>query len=603
MHQTFDTTPTPELTPPRIAQFRKQFSGHGIDAFLIPRADEYQGEYVPPSAERLKWLTGFSGSAGIAIVAKNKAALVVDTRYTIQSRAEVDAKIFQFPKFERNTLANWVMENLPRKSIIGFDPFLHTIREIEKLSDQISEKEIKLKPIAKNLVDRVWGKERPKPPVGQVALQPLKYSGRNAEDKISDIQKVLQSENQSATVLTLPDSIAWLFNIRGSDIPHNPVALAYAIIPARGKPSLFIHLEKLSSDVKKYLKSIVRLHHPDVLKTQLTALKTHKNPVRVDDASAAWWFGRTLGLKKITRAADPCLKRKAIKNAAEIKGARAAHVRDGIAMVQFLHWLDESCATDAVDEISAAKQLETFREETGALRDISFDTISGSGPNGAIVHYRVSTATNRPLKSGELYLVDSGAQYQDGTTDITRTIAIGTPTDDMRDRFTRVLKGHIGIATAKFPSGTRGVDLDPFARRALWDVGLDYGHGTGHGIGSYLSVHEGPQSISRAGMVPLETGMICSNEPGYYQEGAYGIRIENLILVTKHKTATKTDKAFLEFETLTLAPIDLRLVKIDLLTEQERHWLNDYHANVRKALDPKLDASRRKWLKNATKEI
>ncbi len=603
MFQSFDSNPNPTLAAPRISELQRLLTTAKLDAFLVPRADEHQGEYVPPNAERLHWLTGFSGSAGTAIVAKNKAALVVDGRYTVQARTEVDGTIFDFPEFVPGALATWVKTHLASKATIGFDPWLHTVHEVEALTEALSEKQIRLKPTSRNLVDRVWGRARPKPPQAPVSIQPIKYAGQSAEEKLADVQAQLQAAKQSAVVLTLPDSIAWLFNIRGHDIAHNPVALAFAIIPATGKARLFIDRVKLSPEVKAHLKPVARLHNPDELKTQITALKTAKKPVRLDPKTAAWWFLRTLGEKNIARKPDPCLAMKAVKNTAEIKGARAAHVRDGVAMVQFLCWLDTHAPSGKVDEIAAVEKLEALRAATGALRDISFDTISGSGPNGAIVHYRVSTETNRKLKKGELYLVDSGAQYQDGTTDITRTIAIGKPTQEMRDRFTRVLKGHINLATASFPVGTRGIDLDPFARRALWDAGLDYGHGTGHGIGSYLSVHEGPQSISRAGMVALKVGMICSNEPGYYKEGAYGIRIENLVLVEEAGIPTNGEKEILRFGTLTLAPIDLRLIDVNLLTDEERTWLNDYHAKVAKVLLPKLGKPESEWLKKAAKPI
>ncbi len=603
MFQTFDADPQPDLARPRVAGLRQILTASKVDAFLIPRADEHQGEYVPPSAERLLWLTGFSGSAGIAVVGKTKAALVVDGRYTVQARAEVNTKIFDLPVFKTGALSEWVNANLPTGSTVGFDPWLHTVRDIENIGRALEARKIRLKPMPRNLVDRTWGRDRPKPPLAAISIQPMKYAGRTSADKIADVQKELGDHNQAAVVLTLPDSIAWLFNIRGGDIAHNPVPLAFAIVSASGKAKLFVAPEKISAEVKAHLKPVARTYHPDELKTHISELKTVKKKVRLDPATAAWWFARALGTKNIARQSDPCLAMKAHKNIAEIKGARSAHLRDGVAIAEFLCWIDENVGSGAVDEITAVEKLEACRQATGALRDISFDTISGSGPNGAIVHYRVSTATNRKLQRGELYLVDSGAQYQDGTTDITRTIAIGKPTDEMRDRFTRVLKGHIGLATARFPVGARGVDLDPFARRALWDAGLDYGHGTGHGIGSYLSVHEGPQSISRAGMVPLQAGMLCSNEPGYYKEGAYGIRIENLVLVEPATKPAGGDKAMLSFETLTLAPIDRRLIVKKMLSDEERKWLNDYHAMVLEKLSPKVDSKTSAWLKTATKPL
>ena len=460
---------------------------------------------------------------------------------------------------------------------------------------------IKLVPTARNLVDRVWGRARPPAPADPVTLHPQKFAGRSAQDKIADIQKRLKADKQDAVILTLSDSVAWVFNIRGSDIPHTPVALAFAIVPASGKPELFIAADKLAPAVRAQLETFAKVSEPAALADRLKALRTAGKRVRLDPHTAGYWFSRALGgTKRIARGPDPSLALKAIKNAVEIKGARAAHLRDGLAVTRFLAWLDGAAATGALDEIEAVRRLEGFRRATNQLREISFDTISGSGPNGAIVHYRVSEATNRKLRPGELFLIDSGAQYLDGTTDITRTVAIGKPTNEMRERFTLVLKGHIAIATARFPKGTRGIDLDPYARRALWQHGLDYDHGTGHGIGSYLSVHEGPQSISRAGMAVLEPGMLLSNEPGYYKEGAYGIRIENLVLVTELQKLPGADRETMGFETLTLAPIDRRLIVKDILTADEIAWLDDYHARVAAALAPELDEDARAWLRHAT---
>jgi Xaa-Pro aminopeptidase len=406
-------------------------------------------------------------------------------------------------------------------------------------------------------------------------------------------------------VLTLPDSIAWLFNIRGSDVAHIPVVLAFAIVPVTGKPELFVDAAKVTAEARAHLSPVARISAPQELAKRLAALKASGKRVRLDPATAGTWFFRKLkgGKARIVRGTDPCLLPKARKNSAEIKGTRAAHKRDGAAIVRYLAWLDREASGGKIDEITASQKLEEVRAETQALKEISFDTISGSGPNGAIVHYRVTSATNRKLKSGELFLLDSGAQYVDGTTDITRTIAIGKPTREMQERFTLVLKGHIGIATARFPKGTRGIDLDPFARRALWEAGLDFDHGTGHGVGSYLSVHEGPQSISKRGMVALEPGMIISNEPGYYKEGAYGIRIENLVLVTEPEQIPGGDREVMAFETLTLAPIDRRLVLPAMLSPAEREWLNAYHARVLATLAPELSPADRTWLQSATMSL
>lgn len=599
MFQSFEAPTELESSMDRINRLRSLLPELRVDAVLVPRADEHQGEYVPASAERLKWLTGFSGSAGIAAITRRAGALFVDGRYTVQARSQVskELEILQVPEAR---LSDWLRQKLRPGAAVGFDPRLHTVSEIERLTEALADRNVKLKPLARNPVDRIWGAERPPAPMGKVRPHPLKYAGRAAEDKIAEIQKALKADGQDAVVLTLPDSIAWLFNIRGSDVQHNPVALAFAIVPAQGKPELFIAQEKLDAEAKAHL-AFARISEPEALGAKLGQLKAAGKRVRLDPNTASWWIARQLGgPQRIARAQDPCILPKARKNEVEIKGARAAHLRDGAAVVRFLAWLDREAPGGRLDEITAARKLEEFRAETKALLDISFDTISASGPNGAIVHYRVTEATNRRLKSGELYLVDSGGQYLDGTTDITRTIAIGRPSAEMRERYTLVLKGHITIATARFPRGTRGIDLDAFARRALWEKGLDYDHGTGHGVGSYLSVHEGPQSISRRGMAVLEPGMIISNEPGYYKEGAYGIRLENLVLVTKPEKVPGGDREMMSFETLTLAPFDRRLIKVDLLTPAEITWVDDYHARVRQMLAPQLNAEDRSWLEAAT---
>lgn len=605
MFQTFTASADPSRSAPRIARLRALMAAQKIAAFLVPRADEHQGEYVPPSAERLKWLTGFSGSAGLAVVTGQQAALFVDGRYTIQAAQECDPTIFEFPGLARSKLAEWLTAHLREGSVVGFDPWLHTAGEIKRLQAQIEKKGLELKPVARNLVDRTWGHDRPAPPRNPVILHPVKKAGRTADKKIADVQKRLRADGQSYVVLTLPDSICWLLNIRGTDIAHNPVVLAFAIVPAEGMPELFIDSAKLSNDVRRELERVVMLAEPGGLATRIAELRSEGQAVRLDPETAAYALARGLGPKTVSAGADPCIGLKAIKNSAEIAGARKAHIRDGAAMVRFLQWLDRAAACGKLDEISTVRKLEDLRMATRHLREISFDTISGSGPNGAIVHYRVSEATNRLLGKGELFLIDSGAQYEDGTTDITRTVAIGTPSEEMKERATLVLKGHIALATARFPRGTRGIDLDPFARRALWQHGLDYDHGTGHGIGSYLSVHEGPQSISRAGMVPLEPGMICSNEPGYYKTGAYGIRIENLVLVTDAEVPQGGERPMMGFETLTLVPIDRRLINKSLLTKEERDWINAYHARVREVIGEVVAGEDDvvKWLHAATQPV
>lgn len=603
MFQTFETTADPSVVASRVAALRAWMSKAKVDAVLIPRADEHQGEYVPPSAERLKFLTGFTGSAGLAIVTRKTAVLFIDGRYTVQARSETDTAIFEVSLLPRARIAEWLIDRIGKKASVGFDPWLHTITEIRRLATALSAKHIALKPLSKNPVDVIWGKLRPKPPKAPVMVHPDVLAGRSATEKIAMAQTTLKADNQHAAVLTLPDSICWLFNIRGSDIAHNPVALAFAVLPVTGKPEIFIDGEKLDATTRRHLTAVAKLLPPASLPERLKALRSSGKTVRIDPDTAAYWFERKLGSKSAVAGRDPCILPKAIKTDAEISGARAAHVRDGAAVARFLCWYDTAVRSGTLDEITAVEKLESCRAETGALKDISFATISGSGPNGAIVHYRVTQASNRVLQAGELFLLDSGAQYQDGTTDITRTLAVGPPSAGMRERFTAVLKGHIAIATAKFPKGTRGIDLDPFARRALWDIGCDFDHGTGHGIGSYLSVHEGPQSISRAGMAVLQPGMLLSNEPGFYKEGAYGIRIEAVVLVTEPATIDGGERPMMGFETLTLAPIDRTLIDADRLITAEREWLNAYHTRVYRTLAELLDNETRSWLAAATAPI
>jgi Xaa-Pro aminopeptidase len=605
MFQVFDPPEAAKGASQRVDRLRELMAKRRLDALLVPRADEHQGEYVAPSAERLRWLTGFSGSAGLAIVARKAAALFVDGRYTLQARDQIDTRTFQVLEIPGAKPSEWLRRQLSAGSVVGFDPWLHTAAAIEELASALEPKGIKLEPLTANPVDRIWGRERPAPPRAPVIPHPLEYAGKAAKQKLAELQAKLKEDGQDAVILTLPDSIAWLLNIRGSDVAHNPVPLAFAVVPATGRAELYIDPAKVGAEARAHLKQIAKVSEPEGLERRLAALKGQNKRIRLDPNTAAVWFFRKLkgGKARIERAADPCLLPKARKNAAEIEGARAAHKRDGASVVRFLAWLDRESVSGSLDEIAAARRLEELRRQTQALKEISFDTISGAGANGAIVHYRVTTATNRRLEPGSLYLVDSGAQYLDGTTDITRTVAIGQPTREMGERFTRVLKGHIAIATARFPKGTRGVDLDPFARRALWEAGLDYDHGTGHGIGSYLSVHEGPQSISKRGMTPLEPGMIVSNEPGYYKAGAYGIRIENLVLVTEPEKPAGGDRETMGFETLTLAPMDRRLVLPELLSPAELEWLNAYHARVNAIIGPELGPPERAWLEAATQPI
>jgi len=604
MFQSFNAPSKTDHTPQRIAVLRAAMEKANIDVFLVPRGDEHKGEYVAARSERLSWLTGFTGSAGLAVIGLERAVLFVDGRYTVQAQGQVPKKLFEIEEVTGPRTEDWLIEVLPDGGTVGFDPMLHSLAEIERATALLKPKKFKLKPVLHNLVDMIWGSDQPAPPRAPIVPHPVALAGRSADDKIANIQKALTAANQDAAVLTAPDSICWLLNIRGGDIPHTPVVLAFAIVPKRGKVELFLDPKRLDSETKAHIKGVARVRPPAAFKEQLVNLAKLKKTVRLDPLSCNWWIARQLGgPKKVARGTDPCLLPKAIKTKAEIRGMRKAHLRDGVAVCQFLAWLDREAPKGRVDEISAARQLESFRTNTGKLKEISFDTISGSGPHGAIVHYRVTERSNCKLCLGELYLVDSGAQYRDGTTDITRTIAIGEPSAEMRDRFTRVLKGHIAIATARFPKGSNGMTLDPMARHALWQGGFDFDHGTGHGVGSYLSVHEGPQSISKRGVAQIEPGMIISNEPGYYKQGAYGIRIENLVLVLPAKKTTDGDRAMLSFETLTLAPIDRRLVEPALLTMEEWAWLDNYHARVRDEIGPKLAPSDQRWLTTACRPL
>ncbi len=588
----------------RVARLRGELKRRKLDGFLVPRTDEYMNEYVAPYAERLLWQTGFSGSAGLAIILKNKAALFVDGRYILQVRDQVDLNIFEILQIPKTQPGKWLKDNLRKGARLGFDPKLHTIGMIERLRKTLAAIDVDLIPEDHNPIDTIW-KDQPEPPLGSIVPHSQKYAGQSTAEKIKSLQKILKTEGQDAAILTLSDSIAWTFNIRGDDIPHTPLPLSFAILHAKKRADFFIDGRKVGANVRGQISKVANIHEPELLTMKLTALGNAKANVRLDPSTAAEWFA--LKLKdagaEIVHAPDPCLQPKAIKNKVEIAGMRTAHQRDGEALCRFFAWLDEEAPTGKLDEITAAKTLETFRAETGALKEISFDTISGAGPNGAIIHYRVTEKTNRKLKPNTLYLVDSGAQYLDGTTDVTRTIALGNPTKEMCTRFTLVLKGHIAIACARFPEGTRGVDLDSLARMALWKCGLDYDHGTGHGVGSYLSVHEGPQGISKRNMAPLKPGMILSNEPGYYKEGRYGIRIENLVLVTEATPVKGGERNMMGFETLTLAPIDRRLIEPALLTDEELAWLNTYHTHVRKMIGPSLEAGEKAWLKAVTAPI
>jgi Xaa-Pro aminopeptidase len=606
MFQTYDDTANPALGAERAKRLRGELKRRGLDGFLVPRADEHQGEYVPPHAERLRWLTGFSGSAGLAIVLMEKAAIFIDGRYTLQVRSQTDVNVFEPQHLVEQPPARWIEENLPKDAKLAYDPWLHTVDAVARYKAAAEKAGGTLVPVESNPLDAVWS-DQPPPPAAPIEPHALKYAGEPASEKLKRISASLtkDGERADAAMLTMPDSIAWIFNIRGGDVGHTPLPLSFALIHADGHAELFIDDRKVGPEARAHLGNVVGIRPREDLAAALDELGAKKRTVLVDPATCASWINDRLLAAGATvkRGTDPCELPKACKNSAEIDGTRAAHLRDGRALTRFLAWLGTVASKGGVDEITASKKLETFRADTGELKDLSFDTISGAGANGAIVHYRVTQGTNQPLQPGELFLVDSGAQYLDGTTDVTRTVAIGEASAEQRDRFTRVLKGHIGIATARFPEGTSGAQLDALARMALWKAGLDYDHGTGHGVGSYLSVHEGPQRISKLGSVPLKPGMIVSNEPGYYKTGAYGIRIENLLVVTPPVLVEGGERPMLGFETLTLAPIDLNCVEPSLLTAEETEWLNAYHARVREALSPGLDSETLSWLGKATRAI
>lgn len=605
MFQTFDSESDPSLGAARVARLREWMEGEGLDGFLVPRADEHQGEYVAASSERLHWLTGFSGSAGAALILRDKAVLFVDGRYTLQAKHQVDPQVFVIDSLVENPPPAWIAANLGKGARIGFDPWLHTVGEVRKLKEASARNGVEFVAIPDNPVSRLW-EDRPEPPLGAIAIQPEELAGALAKEKLAGLAELVRSGEATHFVLTDPSSVAWAFNIRGSDVPHTPLALGFAILSAEGLPALFLDERKLNIEVRAYLTQLADLEHPDRLEEVLGSLAREGAKIGLDPALAP---ERLRDLVEeaggaVVLMADPARLPRATKNAGEIGGSRAAHRRDGAALARFLCWLDQQ-EHGSLDEIGAVSKLEEFRAQEGEraqmpLRDVSFATIAGAGPNGAIMHYRVSRGTNRALGPAELFLIDSGAQYQDGTTDVTRTVPVGEPTDEMRERFTLVLKGMIGISTLRFPAGTRGSDIDAVARLALWKRGLDYAHGTGHGVGSFLSVHEGPQRIARTGTEKLLTGMILSNEPGYYKEGAYGIRIENLILVAERGDIDGGEIPMHAFETLTLVPIDRRLIAVEMLTDEEREWLDAYHARVLFEIGPQLDGPTLEWLGRAT---
>lgn len=584
----------------RLAALRAELAAQGLDGFVVPLTDEHMSEYVGDYAQRLGWLTGFGGSAGSAVVLTTKAAIFTDGRYTLQVREQVSGQDYAYIPVPQDSVAGWLGRETAAGQRIGYDPWLHTRQQVADMTAALADRDAELVAVASNPIDAVWT-DRPAPSPAVLTVQDDAVAGESSAAKRARIGEWLAEQRADAVVLSALDSIAWALNVRGTDVAHTPVALSYAIVHADGETDLFVAPEKITSAVRAHLGNAVRLHERSAFEGYLGGFAGQRVVADPERAVAAIAQALEAGGAKVLGLRDPVVLTKAIKNPAEVAGHRAASIRDGAAMVRFLRWVESECPKGGQTELSAAARLLACREATGLLKDTSFATISATGAHGASPHYHVTEESNAAIELGQLFLIDSGGQYQDGTTDITRVMPIGTPTDEMRDRFTRVLKGHIGLATAVFPDGTLGGHLDSLARRPLWEVGLDYAHGTGHGVGAYLSVHEGPQRIAApnypggAAMEPLRAGMMLSNEPGYYKAGEYGIRIENLVLVEPRAIAG-ADRDMLGFETLTLCPIERTLIVPELLTTGERDWLNAYHARVAEILTPELKGADRDWL-------
>ncbi|MCP8893798.1 aminopeptidase P family protein [Shinella daejeonensis] len=609
MFQSFDVTSTSRFGRERADALRATFDGLGIDGFLVPRADEYQGEYVPASAERLAWLTGFTGSAGIALVTRDQAVVFVDGRYVTQLAEQVDGSVFTGGDLVDEPPHLWLPKHAPKDFRLGIDPWLHTGAEVRRLEKALAAVDGALVFLPHNPLDRLWT-GRPAEPLGAIAIQTVDHAGELAGDKLARMAEATRAAGADALAVTDPSSIAWIFNIRGSDVPHTPHPLARAILPAEGRPQIFLDKRKTGIEQEAYLTQFSDMLPPARFDGEIAALAEAGRRILIDPDHAPFALAEAIRRKGGTpvEGADPARLPRACKNAVELEGSARAHLQDGAAMVEFLAWLDGT-EPGSQTEIAVTKKLEDLRREVGErmqnpLRDVSFDTIAGAGAHAAIMHYRVTTASDARLETGTLFLIDSGAQYINGTTDITRTVAIGTVPEEQKRFFTLVLKGMIAISVARFPKGTRGCDLDPLARIALWKAGVDFAHGTGHGVGSYLSVHEGPQRISRLSTQELLAGMILSNEPGYYRPGSFGIRIENLVHVLPAAPVEGGDIAMLGFETLTFCPIDRRLILTDLLTQEELDWLNAYHAETREKISPLLaSAETRAWLDAATAPV
>ncbi|MEP4052373.1 MAG: aminopeptidase P family protein [Litorimonas sp.] len=603
MFQTYDVTGGPEFGRKHLPKLRNKMEGAGLDLFLVPHEDEYQNEYLPDCNERLMWVSGFTGSAGAAIIGRENAVMFVDGRYTLQVRQQVDEALFAFTKLEGGGMAKWLRDNVKAGQVVGFDPRLHSPTGLARIRDAVSLAGGITKSLEQNPIDAAWD-NRPPAPLTQVTIQPEDLAGKTHADKRAEIGQSISDSGADAALITAPASIAWLLNIRGSDVQCTPLPLSTAIIDKAGHVQLFIAPEKLSDPVRAHFGNDVSVQPEDALNDALCAL-TEKTVVADPNTASAWHVDALNAAgAKVKSISDPIALPKAKKNAVEIKGTEAAHIRDGAALVRFLHWLDTEAQTGDLDEIEAATQLERCRRVDTSIRDLSFESISGAGSNGAVVHYRVNTGTVQKLERGSLFLIDSGGQYPDGTTDVTRTVPIGKPTQEMRERFTLVLKGHIALATVRFPVGTTGSNLDALARYPLWQAGLDYDHGTGHGVGVFLGVHEGPQRISKApNTVTLEPGMIVSNEPGYYKAGEYGIRIENLQYVTAPKSIDGGERNMLGFANLTWAPIHRDLIVTEMLTPSERAYMDAYHTKVFEKISPLVDGAAHDWLQSACKPL
>jgi Xaa-Pro aminopeptidase len=572
----------------KLSLLRVRLAQENVDGFIIPRADEYQGEYIPDCADRLRFITGFTGSAGVCGVLPDRAIVMSDGRYTLQLAEQVDQDFFDTGNSAESGIAEWLHAAAP-KAVIGYDPRLHTPREIEKWT----EKGLTLKPLAQNPVDAIWP-DRPALPASPVFCFPITYAGESAPEKLLRVAEKIKEAKACAALITLPDSIAWLLNIRAHDVPHIPVALSYGIAHADGTFDWFIEGSRIGADILNSFEGCVRLYPPETI---LQHLKLMTVPVIVDAQRTPAHLAQAVA--QPVDGKDPVIALRARKNEAEQKAMRAAHLRDGVAVTKFLHWFSKEADKEGLSEMDAAAKLEEFRKKAPEFKEPSFDTIAGFGANGAIIHYRATVETNKRIERGGILLLDSGAQYEDGTTDITRTIAVGASTQEMKEAFTIVLKAHIAVASARFPSGTTGAQIDALARAPLWQHDMDYAHGTGHGVGCYLSVHEEAASLSPRGMEAVVPGMVLSNEPGFYKPGHFGIRIENLLLAREDGMSAATGKTMMCFETLTLAPFDKGLIVESLLTADEKYWLSQYHRRVLGELTPFLDDEEAAWLKTA----